>query len=265
MHNNWKRFAVYWIPRFGTDLAAFGRGWTGWCAELGAPASDEAARALVAGHPGSLWSISRHGLHAPICEPFKLAKGRSLWRLEHHLRSVAENAAAIPLPRFQVTVRTGRVVLALERTSERLEELQGRVKDAVHLVGRRKAARPSRATACPTGGIALEPSEVHPDRLVCPFDMPLTDQIEASAAYDLAADLYPQLSKILTLPQRVSDLALMGDPGGGRPWRLIQRYRLIGGDKVSVGKGPTGMYCPDERPMPPVTSLMGSDWDTVIP
>ncbi|MEM7190374.1 MAG: hypothetical protein AAF439_12245, partial [Pseudomonadota bacterium] len=114
------------------------------------------------------------------------------------------------------------------------------------------------------GGITIPSGEVHAKPLIEPFVIPLTDTMDAPAAYDLAADLYAQLSQVLALPQRVSDVALMGDPGGDRPWRLIERYRLTGVGTARAQAEPVGMACPDPRPMPPVTSLMGSDWDTVI-
>ena len=264
MTSDYKRYAIYWVPRVGTDLAAFGRGWTGWCAEQASNGKDEAAQALIKGHPGTLWQTCLHGLHAPICHPFRMKPRGAQWRLDKILQRVAASVRPIPLPRFQVTVRRGQVVLALERPCEQLEALQGLVTDAARLVSRRRRPRPAGVRKFATAGIALPSDEVHPAPLVTPFHMPLTGEIEASAAYDLAADLYPQLSQILALPQRVSDIALMGDPGGGRPWRLVERYRLVGTGTYASGPMPDGMICPDTRPMPPLAALLGSGWQTVI-
>jgi hypothetical protein len=62
----------------------------------------------------------------------------------------------------------------------------------------------------------------------------LTDQLGLEIAFEVLQQLEPVLKPILDEPRRMHDLALMGDPGGGRPLRVLQRYELHDGLRRNV-------------------------------
>ena len=76
-----------------------------------------------------------------------------------------------------------------------------------------------------------------PERL----HLPLTDRLDPGRARAVLAKLETRLAPVLARRQSVADLALVGDPGGGRPWRLLQRYALSGEPASSNAPVPAGM------------------------
>jgi hypothetical protein len=58
------------------------------------------------------------------------------------------------------------------------------------------------------------------------FHMPLTDQLGLETAFEVMEELRPMLEPLLDQPRRLHEVALMGDPGEGRPLRVLQRYDL---------------------------------------
>jgi len=264
MPQDYVRYAIWWVPQEATRLAAFGKRWTGWCADDGDSISLRMTRELPCCPPIGACEVTLLGLHGTLAAPFTLGPGRSIWRLEQALSGIAATMPSVPLPRLEVAVRDGRVVLAPARGSGMLERLQGRVADIVRLISGQSAGQAPMPGPIVPGGISLPSGSVLAPRLVEPFLMPLTIRMKPGEAERLAADLRPRLASLLAVPARVGDLALMADPGRGRRWRLIERYRLADEPLSARGREPAGMVCPDARPMPPLNAMMGSNWDTVI-
>ena len=96
------------------------------------------------------------------------------------------------------------------------------------------------------------------------FVLPLTDRMVGSKARDMVAILRPRIAGFLAAQHVLCDLALMADPGRGRRWRVLDRYRLAESALDAHTQVPDGMDCPDQRSLPPLESVMGSDWETVI-
>lgn len=230
---DYESYAIWWAPRPGTGLAQFGAEWTGWCADRGVvSAGRRAAVSRVAGRcvPGSLGS---RGLHASVRSPFRLGPGCSSWALEDALADVAERTEAIRLPSLELTVFDGRVALALSQPDGALSRLVAAVADAV-----RPFALPLPYAAEPDG--APQPGGGD-DASLERFHLPLTDRLDLGRAFEIVAHLGPRLAPILGRRQRIDDLALVGDPGGGRPWRVLQRHALAGETSRRDGRVPAGM------------------------
>ncbi len=240
-------YAIWWVPRPGTALGRFGADWTGWCADRGVTGARRALSALSRPRAGVPGAVRLRGLHATIHSPFRLVPGRSAWALENALAEMAGRSAPIRLPRLRVAVDNGRVVLAPMRPDEAVARLLAGARDAVRPfeVARGYAALGGEG-AVAAGGIVLPD---HPEApAVSPalerFRLPLTDRMDPAAAAEIAAELAPFLAEVLAQPQTIADLALVGDPGRGRPWRLLERYAL---DREAARPGkrlPAGMdYC----------------------
>lgn len=228
-----ERYAIWWVPRPGTGLARFGVEWTGWCADRGVAHARPEACDLPQPRPGVPGTARLRGLHATIGAAFRPAEGRSIWAIERALGELAARTAPIRLPQLSVEVAEGRVVLALSRPDEAVATLLSATAEAI----RSLRVRPEfEALAGPPCAIAPATATARgPMR----FQMPLTDRVAGAAA--LAADLAPVLASLLAYPRVMADIALAGDPGGGRPWRLLERFGLEGDGAGSAAPSPDGM------------------------
>ena len=219
MLNDFDRYAIYWQPPVTDSLARFGCDWTGWCAESGDPHSLRVPGARVVNR-----EIAHLGLHGTVCGPFRLRDGSSRWALEDVLRGVAEDHAAVDLPGLELAVVEGQVVLVAPpsdtRSAKALSGIIAEVEAAVAPV-REAEPRSARARAAAAGTVRQLPAAGAQK-----FRIPLTDKLDVTAAFEVMERLRPFIDPILDQERRVSDLALMGDPGGGRPLRLLQRLEL---------------------------------------
>lgn len=227
MSGEYQRYAVYWVPRRPDPLAVFGASWTGWCAEQGEVRPRGAFPGLAAEAAAVTRGLHCHGLHAAIRAPFRLAPGRSGFSVEHVLTDLAEELVAAPLPPLETAVLAGRVALVPTRTPRALAALMTRVAEAL---------RPLAADTDANGngnGFAEAPAARDATLVPLPgagapaLQVPLTDPLPEARARALEAGLASLLAPMLVEPRRLAELALMGDPGGGRPLRVLQRYELL--------------------------------------
>lgn len=252
------RYAIWWVPRPETALGRFGADWTGWCADRGVTQARRALSALSRPRAGVPGAVRLRGLHATVCPPFRLAEGRSPWALENALAELARRTAPIRLPRLHLTVDGGRVVLAPMRPNEALTRL---------LAGAAEAVMPSVVSAgyaALTGdGLVAAGGIVLPDRPVAQaaapavpqrFGVALTDRMAPAEAAEIVAELAPVLGPVLLRPQTLADLALVGDPGGGRPWRLLDRFTLDGECAGAGPRLPAEMDCTGPSLITPIGS-----------
>ena len=72
----------------------------------------------------------------------------------------------------------------------------------------------------------------------------------------MADSLAPCLRTILDEPQFLSEIALIGNPGRGRPWRVIERYPLAEEPMRGGVNTPTGMACKGPRLFEPLETGM---------
>lgn len=260
MQSEYTRFAVSWVPQIGTQLAIFSKSWTGWC-EDDTDTNARWPRRTEVGATGKHYDVALRGLHGTLSQPFQLAPGRSYWRLDDALRAAARTIPAIPVLGFDIAVREDRLVLLPRHAPGAIDRLQGRVADAVHLV----ATRPGRPVERSGDGEVCDILGMVAGMPAIPaFSIPLTDRMPGKKARDMVAMLRPRIAGSLSVPHQIADLALMADPGRGRRWRLLERYRLAASHLDARVRIPDSMTCPDQRELPPLEAVMGSDWDTVI-
>lgn len=225
MFDDFERYAVYWVPRRPDPLGPFGDAWTGWSAESG----EHHPRSAFPGLPAVTGELARHGLHGVIRAPFRLQPGRSRFAVEHALDEIAEETVAFRLPRLALAVVEGRVALAPAHSSGPLAALVTRVTEALapladpepaagHVNGFAEAPAPAIGDA-PV--VTLAPTAAQR------FHLPLTDPRPLEEAHALKDALAALVGPLLATPRFLSEIALMGDPGGGRPLRVLQGYRLL--------------------------------------
>lgn len=225
MFDEFDQYAVYWVPRRPDPLAPFGSAWTGWCAEDGEHRSRTEFDDRVPDLAEITRDLCRHGLHGVIAAPFRLAPGRSRFSVEHVLDEIAEQTVSFRLPRFELAVVDGRVALVPQHSSGSLAALMTRLTDALAPLAARPAAQGFGEKPAPgewdAAVVALRPGAQHR------FHVPLTDPQPLEGAHALKETLAPLVEQLLGAPRSVSEIALMGDPGGGRPLRVLQSYGLL--------------------------------------
>jgi Protein of unknown function (DUF1045) len=229
---DYENYAIWWVPRPGTALAEFGAEWTGWCADRGTVAPDPSADRPAGKCRSVPRSLVRRGLHASIRAPFRLSPGRSRWALEDALAELAELHAPITLPPLELTVVDGQVALAPAWPDRAAAGLVAAVAEATRPFALPQPHAAPGARANGTGWRAPSRNRLH---------LLLTERIDPDKARPVVAELEAQLAPVLARRQRIGDLALVGDPGGGRPWRLLQRHALAGEPARMTARVPSGM------------------------
>lgn len=254
MDIGYESYAVYWVPHRGSALAQFGVGWTGWCSDRGDAEDIPEIRRLSRGRSGVPGSVARRGLHAIVKSPFALSADENIWQLHEALEALAHETRMINLPRIELTVFDGQVVLALTNPCAAVVNL---MRDVAKVI--------DPCLKVPVYAGSPQPGARDWGSLDMPvmerFHMPLTDHLELGIAYEVVADLRPVLEPILMEDQVLADLALVGDPGDGRPWRLIERYELS--QEPAPVKVPIGMDCNGPQLIAPFAGVIGRGHDSL--
>lgn len=238
MSGEFEKYAVYWVPKRTDALARFGVSWSGWCADQGEFRRRGTFGELPFDVEAVTSQVRRNGFHAVIKAPFALGAGRSRFVLEHALGAVAEGNVSFQLPRLRLAMVNGCVALAPYEDCGELDDLLARTGAALSPLETAApddgfAEAPARAlTAAPGPGRAdTGPADSvvrFPATATRLFHVPLTDPLDPELASEVMQALHPLLAPMLDEPRQLHDVALMADPGEGRPLRLLQRYDLRG-------------------------------------
>jgi len=221
MYDAFDRYALYWVPSSEDPVARFGRDWTGWCADRGEHAPRRSIPGLAPCAPGLLRETARHGFHGVLVPPFRPVSPRAVWALEQALDHVATVSAPVRLPGLRPAVVEGRVALLPRRVPADLDILLGRARAALYGLRERGGAGAADLAArlCgPFGAVTLSGDRFH---------IPLTDPVAPDTADRLVAALRPAADLVGAQRPAIEEVALMGDPGGGRPLRVLRRYPLL--------------------------------------
>ncbi|MEM9145349.1 MAG: DUF1045 domain-containing protein [Pseudomonadota bacterium] len=227
MYDAFSRYALYWVPTPELALSRFGLDWTGWCAESGEHIRRRPIAGIAQSQGLSAGGLSRHGLHGVLAAPFSLAPGRNVWALEQAVDHVAGTSAAIRVAQLRPAMVGQRIALVPHRPIEMLDGLIGRVRAGLYGLTALEPADERRGRRSGFGlGPAKTGSALSSDR----FHIPLTDPIVPERIDRAMAVVEALLERLRLSPFRIADLALMGDPGGGRPLRILRRYGLSGSE-----------------------------------
>lgn len=233
MLGRYERYRICWQPEHNTPLADFGASWTGWCAEHGrtSPLAWVHSVRRSAGLGAS--PQMRSGFHMPVFRPFCLTAASSPWTLDSLLDNAVGELAQVRMPRLTLSVLGGRVILRPEQCGRALGRTEAVLERALSRI-----ARPCRVDAN-----AWQPGH---------FSIPLTDRLSPGAAWMTMELLQPMLAPVLARPQRLSEISLMGDPGRGRHWQLLERYVLPEERSCRHGAVPAALVCKGPRLIEPL-------------
>jgi hypothetical protein len=223
------RYAIYYTPRPGTALAAFGRSWFGRANDgatlqafstAGLPSS---GFAKIPSAPGRYT-----GLHAIFRAPFALRDGVDLEDLKARLITFA--ARRKPVETGPLTLaRSGRyLVLRPVEPMPAFDWLATQCVSAFEdfAADLNEAGDDDHRHLSPCQRLLLK-SFGHPHVMSeYRFSITLTGPLDTSHLERVSQALWPVIEEICAEGVAVDGLSLFGDAGGRTPMRMIGRYRL---------------------------------------
>ncbi|WP_169566299.1 DUF1045 domain-containing protein [Sneathiella limimaris] len=230
---DFERYALYYAPERGSLLARLGNGWLGRDPETGecleTPHSVEISEEEFKNY---IVSPKRYGFHGTLKAPFRLKPGVSQADLETVLERFATSTGPVTTAPLKLRQFKNFTALVPGEVSEDLSAL------AFYCV---KELEPFRA---PLASYELERrrqvdlsprQEQHLQDWGYPyvldefrFHLTLTGEVperKQPAMENLVAKWF---AAILQDPFVIREVCLFGDPGGGLPFKLVQRYGLQG-------------------------------------
>ena len=233
-----KRFAIYYAPPAGSPLARLGATWLGMDPETGTLASDDSAlpASLLEALPMPRDQLVRaarvYGFHATLKAPFRLDEKIDIDTLDGAISALAERMAPVTAPRLTVKAELGFVALQPSGPSPALNDLAAACVTGLDLL--RAPLTGAELAKRRRGGLdTVEDANLrnwgYPyvlDRFR--FHITLTSGLAKREAAEVAALLWPLFDPLLYGEFSVNELCLFGDPGEGRPFRILKRYPLTG-------------------------------------
>lgn len=232
MLQGYARYAVYWAPPSGSALARFGAEWLGWDAEAGAAAPHPA----LPGLPGDAAALTetprRYGFHATVKPPFALAEGTDAEALAAALRDFCAAHAPFEAPPLALSTKHGFLSLRFSAAAPGMQVLAANAVEALDTF----RAPPTAAELAKRRRHPL-PAEAESNlarwgypwvMALYDFHLTLSGALPPDHLHALEAALEGPTAPFRAAPLPVTELCLFGDPGGGLPFRLLDRFVLGG-------------------------------------
>ena len=218
MARRYRRYAIYWTPQPGSDLAAFGARWFAEPAAVSGLGAELATRAVKA--------PARYGLHATLKAPFPLREDASEAELQHALDAFCATRRAPSGGAFMPASFQGFFGLVLSRRTADIDWLAG------ECVTRFDAFRaPCGRSGVPPDGELSAQEEAFVEEFGYPyvlsafqFHVTLAGPLGEAELNEVAAALQPHLAPFLTAPAVIDGLSLLGELHGGGAFEIISRH-----------------------------------------
>jgi len=225
------RYAIFWAPPAGAGLTRFGASWLGWDAEAACDL-ERPAVALPRPLPEMTRAPWRYGFHGTLKPPFRLAEGMDAAALDRAVAALAAGHAPASGPGLAPSARLGFAALMPAGPAPEIDALAGACVEALD----RFRAPPSELELKRRRATGLTArQEANLGRWGYPyvfedfrFHLTLSGRLKPGEAEPFLAALTPLVAPHLAPELRLDDIALFGDPGRNRGFRLLRRYRLGG-------------------------------------
>jgi putative phosphonate metabolism protein len=233
----YERYAVYYAPPAGSAMEAAGAAWFGWNPETGEEVDPpELPAPLLEARPELVRHARRYGFHATLKAPFRLADRFTPEELDAALARLAESTPPAEGPALTAVHAKGdemgfvammtdgpapEIDALAERCVTQLDLLRAPL-TAAEMTRRRRAGLDTKEDANLRNWgypYVLERFRFH---------MTLTVRVSRAEAEAIVPELDELFAPTLEWPFMIRELALFGDPGEGRPFRVLRRYPLTG-------------------------------------
>ncbi|MGC2630015.1 MAG: DUF1045 domain-containing protein [Rhodomicrobium sp.] len=223
MTARFQRYAIYWTPELGSDLALFGERWFREPAEMSGLRADLACRCVKA--------PARCGLHATLKAPFPLRPGASARDLQQALDAFcaircAPSGGALTPALFQ-----GYSGLVLSGQTADIDWLAAEC--VTHFDSFRA---PAGTSGVPADGELSQQEEAFAKEFGYPyvlaafqFHVTLAGPLGEPELNEVAAALKPHLAPFLRKAITIDCLSLLGERADNRVFELVSRHPFRGG------------------------------------
>ena len=224
------RYAIYFSPAAGSDLARFGDRWLGRDAEAGQPVLRPAVDGIDADRLRALTEAPRHyGFHGTLKPPFHLAEGCDVDDLRCAIAGFAVRQTAFSIAALRLREIGDFLALAPVETESALSKLADacvaefdayRAPPDVAELAKRHASglTPRQAELLARWGYPYVMDEF---RFHLTLTGPVADRDERARVAGLLQSL---VAPLLDQPVPVRELCLFHQPDRVMPFRLIQRF-----------------------------------------
>lgn len=230
------RYALYFTPEAGTELATLGDTWLGRSAATGRTIEQPDFPGLPGSELASFTGPARrYGFHGTLKAPFRLAEGASEAGLLETMRSFASETPAFEIAALKVDLLEGFLALTPDGSADELNSYANRVVE--HFEPFRDELTES------------EIERRNPDRLssaelknllrwgypyvfdLFRFHMTLSSRLPGSDAPRVMSAATRYFAPALNGPVPVRTLALFVEPEPGAPFRIHSRMPLATGQQ----------------------------------
>ena len=225
------RYAVYWAPEEADPLHAFGATWLGHDPTSAGPVVQRNRLGLPAALADDLTAEPRrYGLHATLKAPFRAKPGVHEAHIVEVTAALARSVAAFKTELLRLTNLQGFLALCPQAPSPALDDLARRCVTELDFL--RAPLSCAERTRRNPQHLSLEQRQLletwgyqHVLQYFR-FHITLTKRLTEAERIVVAPVLETATRPFCSQPFSVNAIALFGDPGGGRPFRLIQRFPL---------------------------------------
>ncbi|WP_033068169.1 DUF1045 domain-containing protein [Thalassospira australica] len=230
---DYKRYAIYYAPPAQSDLGLVGNGWL-----ARDPASvDALPRPDTIGLTkdeitAATSSPARYGFHGTLKPPFSLRDGKTRSKLESAVAELSTQTAPVScgplmlksIGRFLALVPTDPLRPLETLAASLVRELDGfrRPEDETAMNKRRAVGLTARQEEnLMAWGYPYVMEEFR-------FHLTLTNKLDEDQLARFEKALAPIVAPVCRQSFVINDICLFGDPGGGKPFRILQRFELEG-------------------------------------
>ena len=230
---SYERFAIYYIPTPGSDLAEFGRVWFG----QNDNEADENTR-LFGLETERVQQITktpaRYGMHATLKAPFYLAEGYQLNNLLKTAESFAQNRKSFSIGKLKPTWFSNILVLTPETESRNINQFASQCvlgfEDFRAPLTMKERTRRLEQNLNLHQRVMLEEWGYPYVLSEFKFHITITGKLSREQKEQVLPKLIPALDHICKTPCTIDAIAVAGDPGQGKPFEIIERFELGKGE-----------------------------------
>lgn len=227
-----RRYAVYFVPRKETALAKFGRTWFGPDSETENLTKNIEISMDQEHYEHAIAAPRRYGFHATLKAPFMLRTGCDLDDLLAATEDLAYSSSPVALGGLQINPIDEFLALVPVSENRDLDKLAlrcVRLLDVYRAPMCKAELKKRRA-----GGLGEREEKMllkwgYPYvKKTYRFHMTLTGKLKTREV-KIVEQVLAQLGKnTIDRPFMIDDLCVLGDPGNGEPFRLLERFALSG-------------------------------------